>query len=245
MDFHLSLSDLALAKSNFCRYVRGVKIKGRNNEMNKFVNEVMMKKVERTMKALDAHHFNPKFVQNRHEALELVKLMLNKADKVGVGGSATLNEVGIIQELKSGKYNFIESQAPNLSDEERRARYLDCFMSDVYLSSSNAITEDGFLYNVDGRSNRVAAMLYGPNKVIIVAGVNKIVRDIDEAIKRNREIAAPANALRLNKKTPCAKMLKCCDCKSPERICRNYVLMGPQGLKDRVHVILVNESLGF
>ena len=118
-------------------------------------------------------------------------------------------------------------------------------MADVYLSSANAITEDGFLYNVDGRSNRVAALLYGPNKVIIVAGVNKIVRDLDAAIKRNREVAAPANALRLNKKTPCAKTLRCSDCKSLERICRNYVLMGPQGFKDRVHVILVNEHLGF
>lgn len=213
--------------------------------MNEFLNEVMLKKVERTMKALEAHHFNPQFAKNRQEALHLVKSMLNEGDKVGVGGSVTLNEVGVIQELKSGKYNFIETQAPNLNDEERCARYLECFMTDVYLSSSNAITEDGFLYNVDGRSNRVAAMLYGPNKVIIVAGVNKIVRDIDEAIKRNREIAAPANARRLNKKTPCAKLLKCYDCKSPERICRNYVVMGPQGLKDRVHVILVNESLGF
>lgn len=213
--------------------------------MNEFVNEVMMKKVERTMKALEAHHLNPTFVNTREEALEVVKSMLHDGDKIGVGGSVTLTEVGILKELQSGKYDFIQTQEKGLSDEERHTRYRECFLADVYLSSANAITEDGFLYNVDGRSNRVAAMLYGPDNVIIVAGVNKIVRDLDEAIMRNREIAAPANALRLNKKTPCAKVLKCSDCKSPERICRNYVVMGPQGFKDRVHVILVNETLGF
>lgn len=213
--------------------------------MNEFVNEVMIKRVERTMKALEAHCMNPMFVKTREEALTLVKSMLSEGDKIGVGGSVTLNEVGIMQELQSGKYDFIATQEANLTNEERHSRYRECFMADVYLSSANAITEDGFLYNVDGRSNRVAELLYGPNKVIIVAGVNKIVRDLDAAIKRNREVAAPANALRLNKKTPCAKTLRCSDCKSLERICRNYVLMGPQGFKDRVHVILVNEHLGF
>ena len=108
---------------------------------------------------------------------------------------------------------------------EHHQLYLECLLTNVYLSLANSITEDGDLYNVDGRSNRVAALLYGPNRVIIVAGINKIVGDLDEAIKRNREVAAPANALRLNKKTPCTKTLKCCDCKSPDCICRNYIVM--------------------
>lgn len=96
------------------------------------------------------------------------------------------------------------------------------------------------MYNVDGCSNRVAALLYGPNLVIIVVGINKIVRDLDEVIKRNREVAAPANVLRLNKKTPCATTLKCHDC-----ICRNYVVMGPQANPKRINLILVNDELDF
>lgn len=234
-----------LAKNKFCLYVRLVKDKQGELLMNQFINEVMMKRVERTMDALMKHQMNPTFVANKEEALKLLKTMINEGDKVGTGGSVTLNEVGIIEELKCGKYDFIQTQAPGLSDEQRHERYRECFIADVYLSSANAITEDGFLYNVDGRSNRVAALLYGPNKVIIVAGINKIVGNLEEAIKRNREISAPANALRLNKKNPCTKTLKCSDCKSLERICRNYVVMGPQGFKDRVHVILINEPLGF
>lgn len=101
------------------------------------------------------------------------------------------------------------------------------------------------MYNVDGCSNRVVVLLYGPNLVIIVVGINKIVRDLDEVIKRNREVAAPANALRLNKKTPCTTTLKCHDCKSPDRICRNYVVMGPQANPKRITLILVNEELDF
>lgn len=147
---------------------------------------------------------------------------------IGVEGSMTLKEVGLLDEFQKDGYHLIQTQAEGLTPDERHQLYRECFLADVYLSSANAITEDAYLYNVDGRSNRVAALLYGPNRVIIVAGINKIVRDLDEAIKRNREVVVPANALRLNRKTPCAKTLKFHDCKNPDRICRNYVVMGPQ-----------------
>lgn len=214
-------------------------------KMNEFVQEVMNKKVEKTMKALRKHQMNPYFVQTKAEAFELLKGMIPLGSTIGVGGSVTLAEIGMLDELKQGDYSFIETQAVGLTPQQRHERYRECFLADFYLSSSNAVTEDGFLYNVDGRSNRVAALLYGPNQVMIVVGVNKIVRDLDEAKMRNCEIAAPANAMRLKRQTPCAITGTCRDCQSPERICRNCVIMGPQQDSSRIHIIIVNESLGF
>lgn len=205
----------------------------------------MEQKINRTLEALNRHGFNAVCVESKEDAFILVKSLIKKGSVIGVGGSETLKESGLLEEFKKEEYHFIQTQVEGLSEQQRHQLYRECFFADVYLSSANAITEDGYLYNVDGRSNRVAALLYGPDRVIIVAGVNKIVRDLDDAIKRNREVAAPANALRLNKKTPCTKTLKCHDCQSPERICRNYVVMGPQANKERVKIILVNESLGF
>lgn len=213
--------------------------------MNKYVEKVVEQKINRTLEALNRHGFNAVCVDSKEDASILVKSLIKKGSVIGVGGSETLKEIGVLEEFKKEEYHFIQTQVEGLSEQQRHQLYRECFFADVYLSSANAITEDGYLYNVDGRSNRVAALLYGPDHVIIVAGVNKIVRDLDDAIKRNREIAAPANALRLNKKTPCTKTLTCHDCQSPERICRNYVVMGPQANKERVKIILVNESLGF
>ena len=123
--------------------------------------------------------------------------------------------------------------------------YKKTFMADAYFTSTNAITENGELYNVDGNGNRVAAMLYGPDKVIVICGVNKIVKDLNEAIERNKRVAAPINAKRLNKDTPCAKVGYCMDCKSKDRICNEYTVIKRQRNKDRIHVIFMNENLGY
>jgi len=157
----------------------------------------------------------------------------------------TLFETGIIDLLKSGKYNYLDRNAEGLTPEDRHAIFRQVFSSDVYISSTNALTENGELYNVDGTGNRVAAITYGPNKVIIIAGINKLVRDTDEAIKRNRQISAPANAVRLSKQTPCTIAGECKNCKSPDRICNSYVITGFQGDKNRMHVIIVGEALGY
>ena len=157
----------------------------------------------------------------------------------------SLAEMGVMDHLRSGRYDFLDREKKGLSAEDIDRLYRESFFTDAYFSSSNAITEEGELYNVDGNGNRVAALLFGPKKVIIVAGVNKIVRDIDEAIKRNREIAAPANAKRLNKNTPCTKIGYCMDCKSPEKICREYTLIKSQRDKNRIHVIFINENIGY
>lgn len=213
--------------------------------MDKNVSFVIERKVKRTIENLEKNNMHGYFVQNEEEAIEKIKELIKEGDTVSVGGSMTLFEVGVIDFLRNGKYNFLDRYKEGLSNEDIKELYRKSFSADVYFTSSNAITEEGELYNVDGRGNRVAAMIYGPDKVIVVVGVNKIVKNIDEAIERNRQWAAPANAKRLNRKTPCAEIGYCMNCSSPDRICNEYVVIKRQMQKDRIHVIIVNKNLGY
>ncbi len=213
--------------------------------MDKNKYEVIKTKMQRTAEALRKNNFYCECVETSGDALELVKSLINEGDSVSVGGSVTLMETGVLELLRNGKYNFYDRYVSGLTKEEIDDIYLKSFSCDVYFTSSNAITENGELYNVDGNSNRVAAMLYGPKSVIVIAGYNKIVKDIDEAKSRLQEIAAPANAVRLNTGTPCTVTGKCCNCSSENRICANTVIMSRQRKKDRVKVILVGEELGY
>lgn len=213
--------------------------------MDSNVKFVIEKRVQRTIENLKKNNMNGYFVEDEKEAIKKIEELLTEGDTVSVGGSMTLFETGVIELLRKGKYNFLDRYQEGLTPEDIKEMYRKSFSADAYLTSSNAITEDGELYNVDGRGNRVAAMIYGPDKVIIVAGVNKIVKDLDEAIERNRQWAAPANAKRLNKNTPCAKTGYCMDCNSEDRICNEYVLIRKQTDKERIHVIIVNKELGY
>jgi L-lactate utilization protein LutB len=188
---------------------------------------------------------NGYYVENISDLKALVKSMLKENDIVSVGGSRTLFEAGIIDILKSGSYQYLDRYQEGLSAAELQKLFRAVFFADVYVTSSNAVTEEGELYNVDGTGNRVAAMSFGPNKVIVIAGINKLVRDMDAAYQRNRQISAPANNNRLNKNTPCTIAGECKDCKSPGRICNMFVRTGFQSNKDRMHVIIVGESLGY
>jgi L-lactate utilization protein LutB len=208
----------------------------------KWVNEC---RINRTIEALKKNNMNGYLAKDKEEIINIIENLIDKGDVVSCGGSMSLFETGIIEYLRSGKYEFLDRYKEGLSGEDIGKIYRDSFFADAYFTSSNAITEEGELYNVDGNGNRVAAMLFGPKKVIVVVGVNKIVKDIDEAIKRNREIAAPANAKRLNRATPCAKVGHCMDCNSNERICNEYTIIKRQGNKDRIHVIFLNEELGY
>lgn len=202
-------------------------------------------KINRTIEALKKNNMNGYYAKNRDEVIELIKDIVKEGSKVAVGGSETLSELGILEHLRSGRYDFLDRYKEGLTREEVTNIFKQSFLADAYLSSCNAITENGELYNVDGNGNRVAAMLYGPDKVIVICGVNKIVKDVDEAIKRNREISAPMNAKRLNKKTPCTKVGYCMNCNSPERICNEYTLIKKQRSSERMHVIFLNENLGY
>lgn len=208
----------------------------------KWVNE---EKILRTITSLEKNNMNGYLVKSKEELIDKIISLTNKGEKVSCGGSMSLVETGVMDLLRSGRYEFLDRAKEGLSIEDIDRIYRECFFTDTYFSSSNAITEDGELYNVDGNGNRVAALLFGPKKVIIVAGVNKIVKNLDEAIKRNREIAAPANAKRLNKNTPCTKVGYCMDCNSKEKICREYTVISSQKDKDRIHVIFLNENIGY
>ncbi|WBW94755.1 lactate utilization protein [Oceanirhabdus sp. W0125-5] len=212
-------------------------------DMNlKFVND---KRIERTIEKLKENNMNAEFVKTKEELLNKINGMLQQDMRVTVGGSMTLFQCGIIELLRNSSANFLDRYTDGLSSEEIRRIYFEAFNSDIYFTSSNAITEEGYLFNVDGRGNRVAAITYGPKKVVVIVGANKIVRDVDEAIMRNREVSGPANAKRLNRKTPCTVTGRCHECSSDDRICCSYVLTKYQLEKDRINVFIMDENLGY
>lgn len=210
--------------------------------------------IKKTMENLEKNGIKAFFVNSKEEVVPLVKKLTEKGETVSNGGSVSLEETGVSDLLKSGYYDFIDRSG--LEGEDLRQAYIRAFGCDTFFCSSNAVTENGELYNVDGNSNRVACIVYGPRQVIMVVGVNKIVKDIDEAIRRVKETAAPHNTKRLSCQTPCSVTGKCvslnkkdpmiCDgCMSPQRICCNYVVSAKQRHKDRIKIIIVNENLGY
>lgn len=208
----------------------------------KWVNE---QKILRTIEALNKNNMNGYLVNTKEELIEKIKELVKENSTVSSGGSMSLDETGVIDHLRSGRYKFLDRYEEGLSKEEVTNIFKESFFADAYFASSNAVTEDGKLYNVDGNGNRVAAMLFGPEKVILIVGVNKIVKNIEEAVVRNRGISAPANAKRLNKMTPCTKVGYCVDCKGSDKLCREFTVISSQGDKDRMHVIFMNEEIGY
>lgn len=213
--------------------------------MDNNLKSVIEKKIKRTMENLEKNNMEAFYAEDASKAMDIVKGLVKEGETVSVGGSMTLFETGLIEYLKSGKFNYLDRYAAGLTPEGVKEVFRKTFFADTYFASTNALTEDGELYNVDGTCNRVAAMLYGPDKVIVIAGVNKIVPDSDSAIERVRRTAAPANAIRLSRKTPCVSTGYCMDCSSPERICNSYVLIGRQPAKGRIKVIIVGSDLGY
>lgn len=212
-------------------------------DKNKF--EIIRLRMERTAEALRKNNMFCECADSKEEALEIISELIEENATVAVGGSMTLFETGVIDMLRDGSYQFLDRYEKNLTKEDMKDIFVKSFSADVYVTSSNAVTEKGELYNVDGNGNRVAAMIYGPESVIVVAGYNKIVKDIDAAKQRVEEIAAPANCVRLGMGTPCTEAGKCCHCSSENKICADTVIMGRQRIKDRIKVILVGEELGY
>ena len=209
--------------------------------------------LETVIENLRKNHLNPQFVPTKADVLPLIERMLSDGDVVAVGGSVTLDETGVIAHLRSARYQFLDRYAEGLTREQKEEIFRRSFFADAYLCSSNAVTEQGELYNVDGTGNRVAAIAYGPKKVIMVVGVNKIVRDLDEAAKRVKACAAPPNTRRLGFETYCNKVGHCIKpdggmtdgCAANMRICCSYLITGFQRQTDRIHVILVGEECGY
>lgn len=213
--------------------------------MDNNISWVTKQKIKRTIENLEKNNMEAYFVEDESALLNKINEFV-KADRVvGIGGSMTLFETGVIDYLRNGKFELLDRYKEGLNAEELTELHRRNFFADSYFVSSNAVTENGELYNVDGKGNRVAAMLYGPDKVFVIVGVNKIVKDLDEAIERNRQCAAPANAKRLNKNTPCAKVGYCMDCSSEGRICNDYVVIRRQMTKGRIKVFIIGKALGY
>lgn len=202
------------------------------------------KQAERTVQALKKNNFEALYVPDSKAAVEEVMKRIPDGVTVGIGGSVTLTQLGLQESLVKRKVQLIWPHQQAKSDEERLELFRRCFASDVFLTGTNAVTEDGKLFNVDMTGNRVGAMFIGPKKVIVVSGVNKIVKDLEDAEKRVREWVAPQNAKRLKKKTPCVETGVCGDCSSPDRICNIYVSLAKKPARTEVVVILVGENLG-
>ena len=213
--------------------------------MNEYLAETVRQRMERTADALKKNRMDAYLVKSRSEVVPLIRTLLHPNDTVAVGGSVSLDECGVLDLLRCGDYQFLDRYASGLSGEQIAEIYRKSFFADAFLCSTNAVTESGELYNVDGNGNRVAAMTFGPASVILVVGANKIVRDLAEAEQRVKEFAAPANCNRLACKTPCAVTGKCADCSGDGRICCTAVVHRQQRIPGRIKVILVEESLGY
>ncbi len=224
--------------------------------MDKFKTDSLSLRVEKTLDSLQKNNMSAYFCKTCAEARELVKALLKKGDVVSNGGSQTLKEAGIIDLLKSGGYTYLDRSQKDLTPAQIEEIYRRTYSCDVYFTSSNAITETGLLYNVDGNSNRVSAILYGPKSVVVVCGFNKIVPDLNSAVERVKTVAAPPNALRLQRDTYCRYKGECLSlqsenseicsgCQSDERICCNYVISAYQRVRGRIKVIIIGEELGY
>ena len=202
-------------------------------------NELLAQKV---IKGLESRNMTGYYAADKDEALKIALELIPEGSSVTMGGSMSAQEIGLVQALKDGNYNFIDRNAY----EDKRAAMLAAYDADVFLSSVNAMTSDGILVNIDGNANRVSAIAQGPRKVLFIVGMNKVCgSDLDGAMKRARNVAAPINTQRFGLSTPCTKTGVCMDCKSPDTICCQFLITRFSRHADRIHVILVNDSLGF
>ena len=201
-------------------------------------NELLAQKV---IKGLGTRNMTGYYAASQEEALQLALGLIPEGSSVTMGGGESVRAIGLRDAVKEGNYHFIDREEA----EDRRAAMLAAYDVDVYLASVNAMTEDGVLVNIDGNANRVSAIAYGPKKVIFIVGMNKVCSDVDGAMKRARNVAAPINAQRFGLSTPCSKTGSCLNCKSPDTICCQFLITRFSKHEGRIHVILVNEALGF
>ena len=199
---------------------------------------------EKLVKALVKNNFAASYVKTRQEALDKLLEQIPTTAVIGFGGSVTLAELGIIPKLEERGNPVLNHAKPGLTPEEMKAIRRKQLLSDVYLTGTNAITLDGKLINMDATGNRVGTMLFGPDKVYIIIGVNKAVKDVAEAEQRIKLWASPPNNKRLGYPNPCAETGVCVDCQGPTRICNILTVMHKKPRLTDIHVIVVGEDLG-
>lgn len=194
-------------------------------------------------------------LEGKEELISFIEGLVPDGSTVSVGGSMTLLETGLIDHLRSGRYNFLDRYEPGVDTEDV---FRKSFLADYYFASANALTEHGEVYMVDGHGNRVAATIYGPEHVVLICGRNKVVRNLKEAIYREKTVATPKNCERLDKNSYCRHKGECfkpemddehlmCSWYCEDSICANTVILGKQNrsMKDRIHIVLIDEDLGY
>lgn len=211
-------------------------------ENNKKIRNRML--AEKIIKGLESRNMEGFFAESKEEALEAVLKLIPEGSSIGWGGSVSVDAIGIKEALASGNFQIYDRNVCK-TEEEKRETELAVLGSDFMLCSTNAITEDGILVNIDGRGNRAAGIIYGPRTVIMVVGMNKVVKTLEDAWSRARNEAAPVNAQRFSIQTPCKKTGSCADCKSPDTVCCQFVVTRYSKVPKRIKVILVNEEMGY
>ena len=208
-------------------------------------NRVLGQKI---IKELESRNMEGYYADSKEEALQIaLKLaldMIPEGSSISWGGSVSIKEIGLQQAVCQGNYKVYDRDATN-TPEERRQVMIDAYGCDYFITSTNAITSTGELVNVDGMANRVSAIAFGPKNVLMIVGMNKVVKSVEDAISRTRNEAAPVNAQRFGIDTPCVKTGVCFDCKSPDTICCQTLITRYSKIKGRIKIILVNEDLGF
>jgi len=201
-------------------------------------NELLAQKI---VKGLQSRNMTGYYAKDREEAKRIALSLIPEGSSVTMGGAMSAHEIGLVEAVRDGNYNFIDRGAY----ENPREAMLLAYDADWFLSGANAITEDGVLVNIDGNANRVSCIANGPKHVLFIVGMNKVANDIDAAVKRARNVAAPINAQRFGLSTPCSKTGSCLNCKSPDTICCQFLITRFSRHEGRIHVILVNDTLGF
>ena len=207
--------------------------------------DIYFKRCQLALTALKANGFKVIYADNSKEALDKVMSLIPKEAKVGIGGSVTVRDIGLVEAIEKQNNPIFMDWGKPLELKEKLKVRKEALTIDVYLTSSNAITLQGQLVNIDGTGNRVSAMIFGPKKVIIIAGANKLVGTLDEALARIKNIACPLNGKRLNLNTPCALTGKCTDCNSPDRMCKVTVILEKKPNLSDITIVLVGENLGY
>lgn len=201
--------------------------------------------IKNTFEHLNAHNMAAYYVKTQEALICLLQTFLKPGELIGCGDSVTLEETGVFDFIRKGAYVFLDKHKKGLTPDQKREIYLKNFRANTFLSGVNAISQDGSLYFIDGNGSRIAPIIYGPEQVILVAGTNKITADPEEAKYRVRQIAAPMDAKRLGKRTPCIAAGKCVDCKSPDRICNDFLCISRQFIKNRIKVVLLEGTFGY
>lgn len=208
------------------------------DEHVKMRNQLLAQKV---IKGLESRNMSGYYAENAKDAVTKALELIPERSSIAMGGAMSVHEIGLVEALKQGDYNFIDRDA----QEDKRKAALMSYDADFFLSSANAMTDDGIIVNIDGNANRVSAIAFGPKKVLFIVGMNKICSDLDSAMKRARNVAAPSNVQRFPINPPCRQTGTCFDCKSADTICCQFLVTRYSRHDDRIHVILVNENLGF